>query len=154
MQVVQPYSVRNILAALCVMVFLGGCVFFLISPTMRNSLYKTRAEHRRAAAAMLGDILGDDASKIAVVAVDNDVNLIYVTATLGETAISNVKIHGRRVANLPGDVYEFDKERIVMIDLKSSPSKIMVGTWQGRENAPQCLERYRQWLAGARPPTP
>lgn len=154
MQVVQPYSVRNILAGLFVLVVLGGCVFLLISPTLRNAMYRPRAEHRKAAMAILGDILGDDAAKIAVVAVDNDVNLIYVTATLGEKAIGNIKNQGRRVAKMPGEVYEFDKERIVMIDLKSTPSKIMVGTWQGRENAPQCLDRYRQWLEGAQPPSP
>lgn len=100
-------------------------------------------------------MIGEDAQHAKVPAVNVDIGLIYVTAPLSPASLERVKAKGRAVAGMPGDVYEVTvPDRSVMIDLRSSPSKIMIGAASGSWNGERCVLRYREWLEGKKLPWP
>lgn len=56
---------------------------------------------------------------------------------------------------MPSDVYEVPApDRALMIDLKTSPGKIMIGAPRDTRNGERCILSYRKWLQGKKLPWP
>lgn len=154
MRVALP-KIASLVAGFAALIVTIAVVFWFFFPAYRGVMYRPGPEHRTAAVEILQGVIGEDAQQATVPAVNLDIGLIYVTAPLSSTAVENVRKQGRIVENMPGEVYEFaTHERTLMIDLKTSPSKIMIGASRDSWNGERCVLRYREWLEGKKLPWP
>lgn len=145
-------AIGSVLAALALV---AASFAFVILPYTHEALFKPEVRDRLRAESALMHLIGADAKKIVVPAVNLDIGLIYVTVHISDRSRARVKANGTLRTDMPGEVYDITGPRDrIMIDLKTSPSKIMVGRHADTHNGKRCVERYRQWLKGANLPWP
>lgn len=154
MRVALP-KIASFVAGFAALIVTIAVVFWFFFPAYREVMYRPGPEHRKAAVEILQGVVGDDAKLATVPAVNLDIGLIYVTVPLSPASLEIVKAKGRLVTGMPGEVYEIPSpDRAVMIDLKTSPSKIMIGAPGDTSNGERCVLRYREWLEGKKLPWP
>lgn len=151
----ERHKIGSIVAGLVMFVLLVAATILFTLPTYRKAMYQPTDGHRKTAIKALESIIGADSERISLPAVHNDISLIYVTADLSEASIDRVKAQGGVRRDLPGEVYEFQQRtNVVLIDLATKPSKIMIGPPGDTNNARLCVASYRAWLDGDKPPSP
>lgn len=145
-------AIGSALAALALVVAMFA---FVILPYTHEAKFKPQGRDRLRAESALMNFIGEDAKQIVVPAVNLDIGLIYVTVPISERSRALVKENGTLRTDMPGEVYDMTGPRDrIMIDFKTNPSKVMVGRHADTHNGKRCVERYRQWLEGAKLPWP
>lgn len=150
-------KLANFVAGVAVLVAMILAAVWFYFPFYKEVMYKPAPRDRTSAVKALQGVIGDDAQKATVPAVNNDFGMIYVTVPLSPMAVEKVRAAGQLVAGMPGEVYDVSlsrSNRTVMIDLKSSPNKIMIGASGDSRNGEICALNYRGWLEGKKLPWP
>jgi len=77
----------SFLAGLFVLIaMIAGVIWFFV-PLYRGTMYRPGPEHRKAAIELLQGVIGDDAKRATVPAVNNDIGLIYVISPLAPASV-------------------------------------------------------------------
>lgn len=127
-------------------VMVGFLLWFRLSylPMYHEGMFAPRPFHVKTAHDDLKELLGPDAEKIAVPAVNKDINLIYVTAPLSPGTRDRIKKEGKALPDLGPDCYVASSGGIdFYIATGKTPARILFCFAGGNSYA---KEFFRVWI--------